>query len=422
MNERIERDRRIALEILQPGDRELEHGLELHRDALVFDAYGFSPNSAFDGAALRALIDQGASTREVLDLMEEGRMTRHVFEADARREYTEAWEASGVDAIFQNAGVEGQAPQDMIKRLGRFTFCCDMLRGFLRRSTVPGDVEAARAAGERTLVFTTNGVPLPQRWDSPEEELGLIRVFFQLGVRMMHLTYNRRNMIGDGCGEETDAGLSDFGRAVVREMNRVGVIPDGAHSGVQTGLSACDASDNPVVISHAVCAALNEHCRAKPDALIRAVADTGGYMGICAIPRFLGRSHDIAAFLDHIEHVARLVGPDHVAIGTDVAYVSSALKAEQEKMGAFARRAIFGHLWPPGALSPIDSERGGLSGPSLAWTNWPLFTVGLVQRGWSDDDIRKVLGGNVLRVLRDTLPEGLPVDAGASTDDPEATT
>ena len=128
--------------------------------------------------------------------------------------------------------------------------------------------------------------------------------------------------IGDGCGEPANAGLSDFGRAVVAEMNRLGVIVDVAHSGWSTSLEGAQASKKPMAASHTACAALNQHIRAKPDEVLRAICDTGGLIGICCIPDFLGRTRDIRAMLDHIDHVAKKFGVDHVAIGTDVAYRS----------------------------------------------------------------------------------------------------
>ncbi len=148
-------------------------------------------------------------------------------------------------------------------------------------------------------------MPIPQDWNSVEEELRDIRIFFQLGIRIMHLTYNRRNMIGDGCAEPANAGLSDFGRAVVAQMNHVGVIVDVAHAGWQTSLEAAQVSKRPMVSSHSGCCALNRHYRCKPDEVIGAIADTGGYIGICCIPAFLGGSGDISSVLDHIDYVIK---------------------------------------------------------------------------------------------------------------------
>jgi membrane dipeptidase len=154
-----------------------------------------------------------------------------------------------------------------------------------------------------------------------------------------------------------------------------------------------------MVASHTTCAGLHKHIRSKPDEVIRAIADTGGLVGICCIPQFLGGKGDIAAFLDHIEYVAKRFGVDHVAIGTDIAYTSRNAEAENKIVPPRPKsRTRWEALWPLETFVTTPEARD-----SLAWTNWPLFTVGLVQRGFSDDEIQKILGGNMLRVARDVL-------------------
>lgn len=406
LNPTMQRYREVALGILRPSAKELERGLRLHAESVVFDAYAFSPRAAIDGTALAQAIEAGASDLELADLREEMSMTRYVTDPLEEQEYRDAWRASGVTCVFQNAGEESQDPLVLIKRLARFTYATDLLKGFVAKAAVPEDVEQAKREGRHCLYLTGNGVPLTQQWISIPDELRYLRVFYQLGIRMMHLTYQRRNMIGDGCGEKTDAGLSDFGRAVIAELNRVGVIPDCAHSGWQTSLEAALVSEKPVVASHTTCAALDSrpHARSKPDNVIKAIADTGGYVGICCIPRFLRGSGDISMFLNHIDHVVKKFGVEHVAIGTDIAYSSQHSAAENKKVPRVRRgRVEFRTLWP------LDEfQTNPQMDESLAWTNWPLYTVGLVQRGYSDEDIRRILGGNVLRVAREALRPAIP--------------
>lgn len=396
-NPKIQADRETALAILKPTQRDLDHGMELHSASLVIEPYGFSPRAALDGAAIAKAIEEGASDTEIDDLTEESFMTRHVGNATEREEYRQAWEASGITCIGQNAGEEGSDPLRLMKRLARFTYVTDTLSEIVMRAATPEDIESAHRQKKHCLYFTGNGVPLVQQWVSVQDELRFIRVFFQLGVRMMHLTYNRRNPIGDGVGEPGNAGLSDFGHAAVAEMNRVGVIVDVAHSGWRTSLEAAKASRAPMVASHTVAAALNKHVRSKPDEVFRAICDTGGYAGICAIPAFLGGTGDITAMLNHIDYVAKKFGTDHVAIATDLGYSSRNSPAEYKKIPARnrKRRTRWEALWPADAFTGFPSTHA-----STAWTNWPLFTVGLVQRGYKDDDIRKILGLNAMRVLK----------------------
>ena len=404
MNERMTQAREAGLARLQPTAAQLEHGLELHQSCTVVESYGFAPRGKVDGDALHRAVEAGASELELQDIHERSLLAGFLDDEAVKAEVLEAWEAAGVTCVGQNAGEEGQSVERLLKRLAWLTRVTDRLPDVIAKATTPGDIHQAKARGKRCLMFTGNGVPLPEDWVSIEEELRYISVFFDLGCRMMHLTYNRRNMIGDGCMETANAGLSDFGRAVVEEMNRVGVIVDTAHSGWQTSLEAARVSTVPMVASHSGCAAINPHPRCKPDEVIKAIADTGGYIGICCIPHFLGRSGDINAMLDHIEYACRLVGSDHVAIGTDVAYVPQADPAEPAKVPTRpSRRARWENYWRPGTRGAGSGWGTEEQVQSMAWTNWPLFTVGMVQRGFSDEDIEKVLGGNVLRVAGDVL-------------------
>lgn len=399
LNPQIQHARDVALAILKPSASELDRGLRLHSESIVFDSYGFSPRAAINGDVLAAEIEAGASDQEVEDLQEDMTMTRYVTDAAEQQEYSDAWRASGVTCIFQNAGQECQDPLRLIKRLARFSFATDLMRDFVCKAAIPSDIEAAKAAGRHSLYMTGNGIPLTQEWVSKEDELAYVKIFFQLGIRMMHLTYQRRNMIGDGCGESSNAGLSDFGRHAISEMNRIGVIPDCAHSGWQTSLEAARASSRPVVASHSTCAAIHPHIRSKPDEVIQAIVDSGGYVGICCISKFLRGAGDISSLLDHIQYVTKKFGVEHVAIGTDVAYSSQNSSLESRKLPRRSRtREPFRSLWPKDDFAETPEMTA-----SLAWTNWPLFTVGLVQRGYSDDEIRKIIGGNVMRVARESL-------------------
>lgn len=401
-NDVIEQARLLGMEVLKPSDRDLQHGLELHAKAVVFDVYGFSPNAAVDGDRLAEAVRAGASDIELQDLEEDMRMTRYVTDAAERAEYLQAWEASGVTCVFQNAGEEGSIPLRLLKRLSRFTYATDHLREIVSKVVTPDDIVAAKQHGRRCLCFTGNGVPLTGDAVSVADELRYVRVFYELGIRMMHVTYNRRNLLGDGCAETANGGLSDLGRAAVAEMNRVGVIVDVAHSGWRTSLEAAQVSKRPMVASHTTCAALQHHIRAKPDEVIQAIVEGGGLIGICAIPHFLGRTGDIAALLDHVDYVVKKFGIDHVGIGTDIGYRSRNDSVELKKVPPRAkRRTRYEALWPDDAFLPgAEEAKRYPKSKSLAWTNWPLFTVGLVQRGYSDEQIEKILGLNMLRVAR----------------------
>jgi membrane dipeptidase len=388
---------------LQPTQAQLEHAWELHFGSLVFESYGFAPRCAIDGEQFQKAVEEGASAAELSDLRESMSMNGHTHNERERKEFFDAFHAAGVTCIFQNAGEEGNDPLRLLKRLAHFTKALDYLGPDLAKVVRAADVEAVKKAGKVSLCLTTNGVPLRLEWESVRDELRLIPIFHELGIRMMHVTYNRRNPLGDGAGEPHDGGLSDFGKTAVAEMNRRGVIVDVAHSGWKTSLDAAKASAKPMVASHSACGGVYSHFRGKPDEVVRAICDTGGYLGVCCISRFLGGKGDINAFLDHLDHLIKKFGPQHAAIGCDIAYASRFDKEERAKiqkrpngtspLGGSGDR--WEHLWPQDDFRTTpDAER------SIAWTNWPLFTLGMIMRGHSDDTIRQVLGGNVMRVLK----------------------
>ncbi len=391
-NPKIKADREAAIALLKPSRKDLEHGLELHAQSLVVESYGFSPRSLISGDIMKQAIDAGAGAAELDDLNTEMLLARAATDTAQRAEYLDAWKASGVTCVFQNAGEESSDPQRLLKRLAYFTWLTDKMRDRVSRAAFPEDIEAAKKAGRHCLYMSGNGVPLAQTYNNVAEELAFIRIFFQLGIRMMHLTYNRRNLLGDGCAEPANAGLSDLGRAAIAEMNRTGVLVDVAHSGWRTSLEAAKASSKPVVASHSGAAGVHRHVRSKPDEVIQAIVDSGGYVGVYSVGAFLGKGGDLNAMLDHIEYLIKRFGARHVAIGTDLAYIPVGANAEWKKAGPRPKsRPRYEALRPEGAMD-------GPSHQSLAWTNWPLFTVGMVQRGIKDTEIQKVLGGNVMRV------------------------
>jgi membrane dipeptidase len=404
-NPEIEQARAVAMAVLKPRQKDLERGLALHASSIIFDAYGFSPNAAVDGDVLAGAVADGASDIELQDMTEDQRMTRYVTDAAELAEYLMAWQASGVTCVFQNAGEEGSDPLRLLKRLARFTYVTDHLKEMVFKAVGPDDIEAAKKQNRHCLYFSGNGVPLAGDFFSATDELRYIRTFFELGIRMMHVTYNRRNLLGDGCAELANGGLSDLGRAAIAEMNRLGVIVDVAHSGWRTSLEAARVSTRPIVASHTACDAVRHHIRNKPDEVIGAIVTGGGVVGVCCIPNFLGGSGDISALVDHIDHVVRHFGIDHVAIGTDAGHRSSRDAAELAKLpNPGRRRTRYEALWPAGSL-----DGNYPNAQSLAWTNWPCFTVGLVQRGYRDDDIQKILGQNMLRVSRAVLAHQRPM-------------
>jgi membrane dipeptidase len=214
--------------------------------------------------------------------------------------------------------------------------------------------------------------------------------FHGLGQRVSQLTYNRRNLIGNGSTERTDGGLSDFGVAVVERMNTVGMAVDVSHSGDRTTLDACEASKAPVLFTHSNCRAIADHPRCKTDEAIRKMAATGGVMGITGVRMFVRTQEPttIEHVLDHFDHVRDLVGVEHLGLGSDMdlyGYDALPKKANDELRAGYKGSYAF--------RDRIDIE--GLDHPKRVFD----LTDGLLRRGYSDRDVELVLGGNFERVL-----------------------
>ena len=389
--------REKALALLQPTPAQLEHGLELHKESLVVDAFGFAPYSLTRRAieALNRLNEQGSTLEAWQDRRLAQRVLDKAHDPEAREQCAIAWRDAGVTGTMQTCGGQ-EAVSKTIRHFSRFFYVWDRMPEQFQKATTSEDVRQAKAEGRHCQFISLNGVPGLHEVE-PDAVLDMVDNFYHFGCRMMHLTYNLRNVIGDGCVERANAGLSEFGREVVQRMNEVGVLVDTPHSGRQTTLDAARASQAPVAASHTACQSVYAHDRGKSDEELKAIADTGGFVGICAIPYFLAQAGTIVDMLDHIDYLVRLVGADHAAIGTDVGALPD--KPEDLKVKGFPGPRPKNRNWRPEHISSSPKVSDECRSGSLRWTNWPYFTVGLVQRGYSDDDIRKIIGGNVLRTL-----------------------
>ena len=208
------------------------------------------------------------------------------------------------------------------------------------------------------------------------------------------LTYNRMDHIGVGCTERVDAGLSMFGMEVVRCCNVLGIVVDVSHCGHLTTLDACRHSKKPVTANHTAARSVYAHARGKSDEALHAIAGTGGVIGIVAAPPFLtdAAAPSIEHMLDHIDYVAAAVGWQHVGIGTDWP-----LQAPDEVLAAFSGELNKNHGFRAQDRLDLTQRLVGFND----CRDLPNITRGLVKRGYSDEQIRGVLGENALRVFQE---------------------
>lgn len=311
---------------------------------------------------------------------------------DATSFFCEGWnprlETAGVTALQMTMPHPGDDARAGIRRIeGYYQLVARDER--LRFAMSVEDVRAAKRDGQVALVIGAQDAGIF------EDDLGLPEVFWRLGMRAVQLTYNPRNLLGDGCLEPDNAGLSRLGRAMIEEINRVGIQLDLSHVGHRTSMEAIEASSKPVIFSHSNPQTRAPSPRNITDELIKACAERGGVIGCTpfAPANWTGGEQlpDLESFVGHVEYVADLVGVDHVAFGTDSEATPGAYPVEL--------RAQLAVSYPESsaafkAAHPNVARSVGLE----SMEDVPAVTGALLERGWGEGDVRKFLGENLLRV------------------------
>jgi len=225
-----------------------------------------------------------------------------------------------------------------------------------------------------------------------EDRVEYLEVFKALGVNVMQLTYNTQNLVGSGCWESEDSGLSDFGRDVVDEMNRLGILVDLSHVGPKTSQQAIEHSSRPVAYTHCAPAALLEHPRNKSDEQLRYIADNGGFVGYATYPPFMPQADasTVVHCVEALEYLINLIGEDSVGIGTDFTQGQDAAFFDWLSHDKGTGRRLI----PPRPGGVVAMPEG------LATIGeFPNLTATMLERKWPETRIRKIMGENWLNVL-----------------------
>jgi membrane dipeptidase len=298
-----------------------------------------------------------------------------------------AFRASGITGFHNSIGTGGpRVVEETLEFLAAW-------QGFVGRHahlfSIVGKVTDLDRAKTQRKIGVIMGLQNSEHFSKPED----VKRFYQLGQRCSQLTYNTQNLIGSGGTERVDGGVSDFGVSIIKAMNDIGMLVDVSHCGDRTTLDAIEISPKPIAITHSNCRALNDHPRLKTDEAIRKLAAKGGVMGITGVRNFVSRRDPttIENIVDHIDHVAKLVGVEHVGIGSD-----SDLNGYDD-MPADQRKELLAMYKPSYAFrDKLDTD--GFDHPRKVFD----LTDALIRRGYSDDDITAILGGNFRRLLAAT--------------------
>jgi len=304
---------------------------------------------------------------------------------------------SGLDAVFDclmdgTATITSKAGwkwDDIVYDLGMRL--SDILhQDFVVRGETLDDIRHAKENGQIAFIASLEAAT------AIENEVDRLDILYGLGIRSSGIAYSEANTLGSGLKEARDGGLTEFGRQAVRRMNKLGIAIDISHSGDQTSMDTIEASDKPIFITHAGARGLWNTKRMKPDEVLKAMAAKGGVIGIEAAPHTTltkkHPKHSIESFMEHFEYCADLVGIDHVAFGPDTLF--------GDHVGLHHYFAKQLSIKSAHGAQPFEEVEyvDGIENPAEAFPNIVRW---MVKHDYSDGDIAKAIGGNVMRVLEE---------------------
>jgi membrane dipeptidase len=290
----------------------------------------------------------------------------------------------GITGFHNAIGTGGpQAVEETLEFLAAWQGFCGRNADLFSVVDTAADLDRAKAEKKCAVIM---GVQNSEHFRGPED----VRKFHQLGQRCSQLTYNSQNFLGTGGTDRVDGGVSDFGASIIDAMNSVGMLVDASHCGDRTTLDAIELSRHPIAITHSNCRALNNHPRLKTDEAIVKLAAKGGVMGITGVRNFVRDREPttIEHIVDHIDHVVKLAGIEHVGIGSDSdlnGYDDMPADQRKELMASYKSSYAF--------RDKLDTD--GFDHPKKVFD----LTEALIRRGYGDSNIEAVLGGNFRRLL-----------------------
>jgi membrane dipeptidase len=299
---------------------------------------------------------------------------------------------SGVNIIKFTLGGINESFADTVDDLAWVQRMIEVHPAYFMQVRVPGDMQHAKSEGKMGIILSFEST------DMLEGKVERLELFRNLGVRVMQLSYNRKSPFAAGVMEPNGGGLSELGHNAVKKMNGLGVAVDLSHANAQTTADAIAASSKPVIMSHAGCAAVHTHLRNKTDEQLRALADKGGVMGIYDLPYLTAspRQPTVDDYMAHMEHALRIMGEDHVGVGSDASIqpfdTSPKGMAEFEKSEKVRQQS--------GLAAPEEDRPTYVVGLNMP-RRIEVITDGLLKRGYSTRVAEKVIGANFAKVLTD---------------------
>lgn len=338
---------------------------------------------------MHAELESGADASAAYDAMEDEQVRQLREDPAFRDRLRERYREAGVNLVsptmmgFDRSGTYAEGVWDDLSRwLGRFDAV-----PWLRKATSPAEAREIVADGDVGVIMNTQNVGA-----AVDSDPDGVEQLYNAGIRVGQLTYNSQNLVGHGCTDRVDAGLSNHGVEVVERMNELGMVVDTSHCGKETTLDAVAVSEDPVAYTHTFSETLADHDRGASDEELAAVKEADGYVGVLAVPFFLKPGEASAEFslvFDHIDYMVEHVGIDRVGIGTD--WGSWTPEIPEELHEGFMR--TFRSL---GFREEHGVTIGRGYGPMQSYADWGAIPEGLEARGYNEEERRKLLGENFL--------------------------
>lgn len=380
---------------------------QLHEEALVIDTQQppITTGIVFTEGMKAAVEEQAARGRTRAEAAPaiEAALVRDIQTSQAARDlYLGMWREAGVTAAcgtYSGSHKLSAAFESAIRKIANAHAIVSALSDDMLIARTAADIERAHAEGKRAVIIDfQNTVPFA-------DDLDRIQTFHGLGLRMVQLTYNLQNLVADGCTETYGGGLTYFGQAVVQRLNELNILVDVSHCSEQTGWDAMKVSSAPVIVSHSSSASVARHDRGKSDDLARSIAEQGGYFGVVVIPGFIRETPGATLddFVAQINHLVNVCGIDHVGIGTDKAGPGPSTSSLVEYPDSMPASDPDEFNW-----SGFRNEEHRLTDEYdmqgfQKFGDWPNLTVALAAAGYNEEELRKLLGLNYLRVFREVV-------------------
>jgi membrane dipeptidase len=394
-----------------------EEAIELHHKTLVIDSQqppatsGFLFNNNMK-IKLNELEQKGYKRNQASGILASMAAMEIHKDSNAKKEYLDLWDKAGVNICSATyAGppvglkdVDG-AFESAVKGIAQARGIIDSLDGELKLILTANDIKETYEEGKRGLILDFQ--------DTLAFGINLDRVdmFYHLGLRVVQLTYNLSNFVGDGCTELTKSGLTYFGKSMVEKLNSLNMAVDVSHCSQQVGWDALDVSSEPIIITHSNSNTIAKHDRAKDDDLAKAVADAGGFFGVTIVPGFMQENEHLGTLDDfaiQVEHLVNVMGIDHVGIGSDICgngpETGSMIEYPESMPGTIGEQRrnpdIFD--WSGFREEHRISDEYRIK-DFKNFGDWSNLTVKLAEKGFNEEELIKILGLNYLRYFKEVI-------------------